>query len=333
MAEISVIVPIYKVEQYLDRCVESILAQSIEDFELILVDDGSPDRCPEMCDEWAKKDSRIVVIHKENGGLSDARNTGIDWVFANSDSEWITFIDSDDWVHPRYLECLYNAVLNHNVDVSSCSFCNTSGEIPQEPIDDFFQLLTPEDFYVEHNTNFVIACGKLYKKKCFDTIRYPVGKLHEDEFTTYKIIFDKDYIAVTFQKLYYYYQNPDGIMNSKWNMRRLDALEALSGQIVFFEEKQFELALKLSVQSLLNSIFKAYKNVEELSLDKTSKNLESTKKRLQKQLRFYVMKYGDIADIHFNTHVYYYELMYPRFMTVYWYFKAFINKAKGLFDK
>ena len=105
---ISVIVPVYKVEKYLSRCIDSILAQTYTDFELILVDDGSPDNCGKICDGYAEKDNR-VVIHQGNGGISAARNAGIDWAFENSDSEWIAFIDSDDWVHPLYLECLYNA--------------------------------------------------------------------------------------------------------------------------------------------------------------------------------------------------------------------------------
>ena len=109
MPQISVIVPIYKVEQYLERCVDSILNQTFTDFELVLVDDGSPDNCGAICDEYAKKNERIVVIHKENGGLSDARNAGIEWALNNSGSEWITFIDSDDWVHIDYLEYLYNS--------------------------------------------------------------------------------------------------------------------------------------------------------------------------------------------------------------------------------
>ena len=103
MPTISVIVPVYKVEPYLNRCVDSILRQTYQDFELILVDDGSPDRCGEICDEYARQDSRVHVIHKENGGLSDARNAGIDWVEANSDSRWLIFADSDDWVHPELL--------------------------------------------------------------------------------------------------------------------------------------------------------------------------------------------------------------------------------------
>lgn len=110
MAAISVIVPIYKVEAFLHRCVDSILAQTFADFDLVLVDDGSPDSCGDICEEYARKDGRIHVIHQKNGGLSAARNTGIDWAQANSGSQWLAFVDSDDWVHPDFLRRLYTMV-------------------------------------------------------------------------------------------------------------------------------------------------------------------------------------------------------------------------------
>ena len=119
---ISVILPIYKVEEYLDRCVQSIVNQTYTNLEIILVDDGSPDNCPAICDEYAQQDSRIRVIHKENGGLSSARNAGIDWAFENSNSQWLTFIDSDDWIHPQYLELLPSAVTDNNTDIGSCEY-------------------------------------------------------------------------------------------------------------------------------------------------------------------------------------------------------------------
>lgn len=108
MPEISVIVPVYKVEKFLHRCVDSLLCQSFESFELILVDDGSPDHSGAICDTYAEKDPRIHVIHQKNGGLSAARNTGIDFVMANSNSHWLAFVDSDDWVHPDFLKRLYS---------------------------------------------------------------------------------------------------------------------------------------------------------------------------------------------------------------------------------
>ena len=119
---ISVIVPVYKVEKYIHRCVDSILTQTFTDFELILVDDGSPDNCGIICDEYALKDNRIHVIHKENGGLSDARNAGIDWAFENSNSEWLTFIDSDDWVHPKYFEAMVRAAQIYRTEIAICNY-------------------------------------------------------------------------------------------------------------------------------------------------------------------------------------------------------------------
>ena len=149
MAQISVIVPVYKVEPYLRRCVDSILAQTFTDFELILVDDGSPDNCGAICEEYEKKDSRVHVIHQENEGLSAARNAGIEWVFANSNSEWLNFVDSDDWVHPQMLERLYHAVLEHNVKVSICGYEETDGEIHWTNADTAQVKLWPvEQFYV-----------------------------------------------------------------------------------------------------------------------------------------------------------------------------------------
>ena len=128
MAEISVIVPVYKVEAFLGRCVDSILSQSFSDFELILVDDGSPDNCGKMCEDYAKQDDRIHVIHQKNGGLSAARNTGIDWTFKHSESRWLAFVDSDDWVHPDYLKILYNTAKHTSCKLSACGFFKTEGE-------------------------------------------------------------------------------------------------------------------------------------------------------------------------------------------------------------
>lgn len=237
MPTISVIVPVYKVEPYLDRCVKSILAQTYTDFELILVDDGSPDNCPAMCDAWAEKDSRIVVIHQANGGLSAARNAGIDWAFQHSDSVWLTFIDSDDWVHPQCLAKLLDAAEQNGVAVSVCGYAETTGEEPAVDTETTATLWTPKDFFVKQNTNAVIACGKLYRKDRFAEIRYPVGKIHEDEFVTYKILFTASKIAYIEAPLYAYYQNPNSITHSRWSEKRLDVLEALEERVRFFEER------------------------------------------------------------------------------------------------
>ena len=267
MPKISVIVPVYKVEQYIHRCIDSILNQTFSDFELILVDDGSPDNCGKICDEYAQKDSRIHVIHKPNGGLSDARNAGIEWTFANSDSEWIIFIDSDDWIHNATLEKLYDANISNNTPISSCGFERTTGE---EPVIDTNKIktyvTTPEKFYLENNVNATIACAKLYKKECFTSIRYPVGKLHEDEFTTYKILFEYNTLSIVDAPLYMYFQNENGIMLSQWNPKRLDAIEAYKEQLLFFKNKNLSAIEKEQATALLTYISKCISNVRKTNM-------------------------------------------------------------------
>lgn len=238
MPEISVVVPVYKVEPYLHRCVDSILCQSFRDFELILVDDGSPDTCGAICDEYALQDSRIHVIHQKNGGLSAARNTGIDWAFANSDSHWFTFVDSDDWIHPQMLETLLSVAKDNDVRVSVCGYRETEGEqIMVEPEELEDKLWEPERFYTEKFVNATVAWGKLYARECFQEIRYPNGKIHEDEFVTYRILFAQERIAAVPAPMYAYFVNRVGITKSKWKPARLDAWEAYEQQIAFFEKK------------------------------------------------------------------------------------------------
>lgn len=248
MPIISVIVPVYKVEDYLDRCVESILAQTFTDFELILVDDGSPDNCPAMCDAWAEKDSRIKVIHKENGGLSDARNVG----FAASCGEWISFIDSDDYVHPAMLQALHDAVQKFDVKVSSCGFIRTEGESLERDQALEAKLWSAEDFYMQRNVNATVAWGKLYHRSV--VLPYPVGKLHEDEFVTYRILFACEQIAVLDAALYGYYQNLQGIMNCAWSSKRLDVFDAFQEQINYFKGLGKEPLQKVSIRNFMNNV-------------------------------------------------------------------------------
>ena len=223
MAAISVIVPIYKVEAFLHRCVDSILAQTFADFDLVLVDDGSPDSCGDICEEYARKDGRIHVIHQKNGGLSAARNTGIDWAQANSGSQWLAFVDSDDWVHPDFLLRLYTMVQETGCLLSACGYFRTGGgDFPAMSAPEY-RVLSADDYYCPDEAGEdvpAIAWNKLYHKSLFDTLRYPVGKLHEDEFTTYLAVYRAGKVAVTREPLYAYYQNPVGIMLSKWTPRK-----------------------------------------------------------------------------------------------------------------
>lgn len=236
MPQISVIVPVYKVEAYLSRCVSSILGQTFRDFELILVDDGSPDRCGEMCESYAAGDSRIHVIHQENGGLSAARNAGLDWVFAYSDSRYFAFVDSDDYVASEYLQRLLDAAEETGCAISICGIMKTGGEPIPSPQPEAPMVMSAEDYYCSeeiHGGVTMVAWNKLYKRFLFEDLRYPKGKLHEDEFTTYRAVYQAGRVAVLYAPLYGYFQNAAGIMRSKWNPKRMHALEAVEEQIAF----------------------------------------------------------------------------------------------------
>ena len=323
MPTISVIVPVYKVEKYIHRCVDSVLGQTYADFELILVDDGSPDNCGAICDEYAAKDSRVVVLHQQNGGLSAARNAGIDWAFANSDSQWLTFIDSDDWIHAEYLQRLLDAAVDHNVSVSICGYAQTDGQEPEITSDMVESVLwNTEEFYVKHNVNATIACAKLYRKECFREIRYPLGKLHEDEFTTYRILFNFESVTVIAAPLYAYYTNPDGIIGSQASRFREDKYLSYEEQIAFFQENGFSNACRAQIRQYMCLVFD---KLETLSEDNT--NLEFyklIKRKKQRNFRRYAKKLliEDPADAWVLTKV------FPKRMWIYWYRKALLQKLR-----
>lgn len=324
---ISIIVPVYKVEKYIHRCVDSILKQTFTDFELILVDDGSPDNCGAICDEYSRKDSRIHVIHKKNGGLSDARNAGIDCAFTNSDSEWITFIDSDDWIHPRYLEALYDALVETGCKISICGYKETTGEEPDVNEDNLNAAIADnEDFFCENNVNAVVAWGKLYKKDLLRDIRYPIGKLHEDEFTTYKLLFQYSNIAFIKQPLYFYFLNNNSITRSEWNPKRLDALEALNDQKCFFRENKLSKSYLFSLRENAWCIFRSYNM---LLQSKYSNNtyfirlLRTSMKRILRECK--QQKMFLFSD---ESSKYFYEVAYPIEMKYYWYWITLKRKIK-----
>lgn len=236
---ISIIIPIYKVEQYLRRCLDSVVNQTYANLDIILVDDGSPDNCPQICDDYAAKDNRITVIHKKNGGLSDARNAGLDIC----KGKFISFVDSDDWIDTNYVKVLFDLLTETNTDIAIANFFKTDStkKAPAFPI--HHKTLNPTEAIIcctQRNTPaFAISCSKLYKKELFNNLRFPVGKYHEDEFTTYLLFYKSTSIAYTSQILYYYYSRETSIMATQ---HPYDALEAFEQRYLFFKEKQeFEL--------------------------------------------------------------------------------------------
>lgn len=237
MPQISVIVPVYKVEAYIHLCVDSLLSQTFTDYELILVDDGSPDHCGEICDEYATRDSRIHVIHQENGGLSAARNAGLDI----AQGDYITFIDSDDVIYDRFLELLFNNAIEKDNDIVVCQYMKFDKELEFHIDDDIEEdcisaIEACERIYYMDGSNsfsFVITCGKLYRKELFQNIRFPIGRLHEDQFVTYKLMYAANRVGLIMAPLYGYRMNPDSIMRSQFTVKRYDDLDAL------YEAKDF----------------------------------------------------------------------------------------------
>lgn len=329
MQKISVIVPVYKVELYLHRCIDSILGQTFADFELILVDDGSPDNCGAICDEYARKDARVHVIHQENGGLSAARNVGIDWAFANSNSQWITFVDSDDWIHPKYLESMYAAVIKHSVKICMTVLKETDTYYVDEYADAGKSgIMLPKEAYV-YKTKAIrsYACGLLYHRSCFLNIRFPKGRLWEDLAIVYKILFQETAIAVMENDLYYYFKNEDGIVRSQWNPRKLDELLAYEEQIPFFKKNnEHEIYTRL-VNLYIDYINAHVKAVKKTSLLNTKGKLKY-EKVLRKKLKNALKKYGKELGINMLNNPWIYACAYPRRMEIYWLLKAFESKLK-----
>lgn len=241
---ISVIIPVYNVEPYLDRCVQSVVDQTYENLEIILVDDGSPDKCPAMCDAWAEKDNRIKVVHKTNGGLSDARNAGL----LIASGSYISFVDSDDWVHRRFIELLYTALCDSSASLAACDVKETDSFCESDPLDQDpkVEVHTPDEamLSLSRGERFrAVAWNKLYKKDLLENETFPVGKYHEDEFFTYRIIDKCSTLAYVDFPLYYYFQREGSIMSEN-SIRHLDALEAYCERQAFFREKYPSLYLQ-----------------------------------------------------------------------------------------
>ena len=310
---ISIIVPVYNVEKYIHECVDSIINQTYKNIEIILVDDGSPDNCGKICDEYAEKDSRIKVIHKENGGLSEARNHGINAAIG----EWLMFVDSDDWLHYYTVEKLYAAVKKYGVSVSVCNYEETSGENPCVDTNINAELWTPKDLYLKKHVQATIACGKLYHKNCFAEIRYPVGKIHEDEYVTYRILFAQEKIAFVDQPYYAYFINPDGITKSEWTPKRLDAIKAFDEQLIFFKKtgdrELLDFALLLTASILLSHYRGAKKNNYTVEAKKL---LHYADKLFLKERKFFFS----------DKNIWCIEPFYPRLMRLYWLPRAAVRK-------
>ena len=234
MPRISIIVPVYRVERYLNKCIESILNQTLTDFELILVDDGSPDKCPEFCDRYANRDSRIKVIHKPNGGLSDARNTGI----REARGEYIGFVDGDDYIMPEMYQRLYELITVNKADMASCGVYNCYGDkrIPQTTTERQIVCNGKEAFRYMLEGNGIVniwVCCKLYKKSLLTQVAFQYGKRFEDVFFMVDSIpYIKKAVATT-KPLYCYIHRGDSITGECFKPGDINIIEAYKGCMYF----------------------------------------------------------------------------------------------------
>lgn len=258
--KVSIIVPVYNTEQYLTRCVESILGQTYSNLEILLVDDGSPDRCPEMCDSFAEKDQRIKVIHKQNGGLSDARNAGIE----ATTGDYLMFIDSDDYISVDMVRLLLHTACKEHAEVVACGYYITqeNGQSFYSPKPKSYEVFTPEraiaDAFSSPSYCEISACNKIFSARLFKDLdmRFPVGKLHEDTFIIYQILFYASKTVFIDKPLYYYVQTPNSIMRSKFDKRHLDIYEALEQAKEFAEKNALHIQMQLeSYEALMDFYF------------------------------------------------------------------------------
>lgn len=279
--KVSIIVPVYKVEKFLERCVESIIKQTYQNIEIILIDDESPDECPKMCDQYEIKDNRIKVIHKKNGGLSDARNAGLDI----ASGEYIAFVDSDDWIESDFIETLYMNAEREKADISVVGYqlIWEDGRIRRFSRD--------EEYYVFDRENAIrellkqqkfqcMVCQKMYRKQIFETIRFPVGKIYEDVAIGLSTFLKAERVVVSGKVKYNYFQRCDSIVNAKFDKRKLFFLECCN-KIIDYSDSQNKLfdleAHTFYLRALMMFTLQLYQLDEE--------KYESTVKWLENEIR------------------------------------------------
>lgn len=282
---ISIIIPVYKVEKYLDRCVQSVVKQDYENIEILLVDDGSPDGCPALCDAWAEKDSRIRVIHQQNGGLSAARNTGIE----AAKGSWLMFVDSDDWVEPDFcsLPLLYAEKENCDLVVFGIDKVHEDRSTELCPTGFRNQIMSKEEVMLALASlrmgNYVV--NKLYKKELFRSIRFPVGRNWEDLATTYLLLERAEQIYHITAPLYHYFIHNESITQVRLSIKQYsDIFQAREAQHSFFA-KQYPAAAEVMLDDRITT---ALQVCIYATMDKTGKyeKIMNQAKEVLRQTRY-----------------------------------------------
>lgn len=293
MPKISVIIPVYNVEKFLRRCLDSIINQTMNDIEIILIDDGSTDNSGNICDEYAEKDDRIIVIHKENGGVSSARNKGLDI----ASGEYVTFVDSDDYIDNNMYEVLYRNVIEKSVDISACCYeyidKNNKSLYNKDKIECIGGLYTGKSFlelqYKNSNSNIVCICvwNKIYRKDIFRELRFE-HTIHEDEIICDQIFTQGYKIYLTDSPLYKYVENKDSIVNREFSKEKLVSLDILYNRVILYKEKNIDLYYKALLSYCEMNI---YYNLKSKSIGYNYKKY----KRQFNKLFLYAIKVNEIS--------------------------------------
>lgn len=319
MELISVILPIYNVDKYLKQCLDSILNQTYKNLEIILVDDGSKDNSGKICDKYSKKDNRIKVIHKRNGGVSSARNTGLHV----ATGEYISFIDPDDFVEPYFIEKMHALMVENDCDIVQCDFFRyVDGNIIDEIVENSkVEKISVYEFqkrlYTDNYIQTAVLWDKIYKKYIFDNIIFPEGKINEDEAKIHEIIdaCNSD-VIVTNQRWYYYRSAPNSIMKKKYNVSRLDIIPAMQSRLKFFKEKNEQELYFLTLikyQELLKCNYYLAKKYL-----KQSKYIELIKKELRNNYKEYIsISQVRLIDKIKYTILTYFTFVYALFFHIY----------------
>ena len=326
---ISIIVPVYNVEKYIKRCIDSILAQTFTDFELIVVDDGSIDKSLEICNAFQKLDDRIQVLYQDNQGQAAARNLALDWIFENSTSEWIAFVDADDWVHPQFLEKLLKNAVEAKASVSLCGFV----EIEDESTDNV--LLNQESSKSYCGRDFVydslknegrgvwVLWDKLWRRDLWNSVRLPVGRIYEDNATVYKILYSVERVVTTDTILYYYYQNPSSTMHAEFSIRKLDWPLVLKEMTEFFHEKEEPELEIISLRRYFNVLLWYYDSVFKID------NQEIILK-MKRELRQAAKKINKNEKITIHSYPKYFNIFHPLYSKCYWKTTTLLRKVREL---
>lgn len=261
---ITVVLPIYNVAKWLDTCIQSIVEQTYRNLQIILVDDGSTDESPTICEHWAAKDSRINVVHQRNAGLSAARNTGL----RLRKGEYICFVDSDDYVEHDYVKRMLDTAHAEQADMVVCNVRkeDENGDAPAEEADPSFETktLTSRQYMIyamQSSWKHIVAWNKLYRSEIWNNLTYPVGKIHEDEFVFAQLVVRCRRVACINDVLYHYVQHDDSITNEKYSIRNLDKIEALCQRFLFLDEKGFNECLLNTFNDIIGNFMRAENNL------------------------------------------------------------------------